>query len=217
MGTQTQNTLIQLPHKQNRIFFGNKMILNIVHILILYFSLAHGYEPSIGSCPDLRGIRNFAVTNYTGRWYEYSRLFLIPEYHGKCVRATYTDNHDGSVKVFNEQINSDTELYVFINGNARIVDPEYAELVVNFDTVPVEQTRPNYRVLATDYDNFAIVYDCVDFLGLAKAESLWFLTREEFPDQNLVDEGFKMMREFGLPVDSLTITDHTGCEKLPEN
>ena len=60
-----------------------------------------------------------------------------------------------------------------------------------FFYISVEQTRPNYRVLATDYDNFAIVYDCVDFLGLAKAESLWFLTREEFPDQNLVDEGFK--------------------------
>ena len=61
-------------------------------------------------------------------------------------------------------------------------------IILNYS---VEGSRPNYRVLATDYDNFAIVYDCVDFLGLAKAESLWFLTREEFPDQNLVDEGFK--------------------------
>ena len=55
----------------------------------------------------------------------------------------------------------------------------------------VESSRPNYRVLATDYENYSIVYDCLDILGLFKAESLWLLTRAQFPDQDLVDEGYK--------------------------
>ena len=73
----------------------------------------------------IEGISNFTVKNYVGRWYEYSRLFLVPEafgvYHlisnytvtwliepipGVCVRATYTDHGDGPVGVFNEQISS---------------------------------------------------------------------------------------------------------------
>ena len=55
----------------------------------------------------------------------------------------------------------------------------------------VQQTRPNYRVLATDYQNYAIVYDCVNYLGLFKAESLWLLTRAQFPDQEIVDDAYK--------------------------
>ena len=61
-------------------------------------------------------------------------------------------------------------------------------IILNYS---VEGSRPNYRVLATDYLNFAIVYDCLDIFGLFKAESLWFLTRSQFPDQSLVDEGYR--------------------------
>ena len=31
------------------------------------------------------GISNFTVTNYTGTWHEYSRLFLVPEAYGKMI------------------------------------------------------------------------------------------------------------------------------------
>ena len=61
-------------------------------------------------------------------------------------------------------------------------------IILNYS---VEGSRPNYRVLATDYLNFAIVYDCLDIFGLFRAESLWFLTRSQFPDQSLVDEGYR--------------------------
>merc|ERR1719400_2762909 len=109
-----------------------------------------------------------------------------------------------------------TSQYIFINGTATPADPQYAEFIVNFATVPVESSRPNYRVLATDYENYSIVYDCLDILGLFKAESLWLLTRAQFPDQDLVEEGYKRMADWELPVDSLAVTDQTGCENLPE-
>merc|ERR1711997_706487 len=161
------------------------------------------------------GISNFTVTNYTGTWHEYSRLFLVPEAYGKCVRATYSDNGDGTVGVFNEQISSLTGQYIFIHGKATPADPQYAEFIVNFEQVPVESSRPNYRVLATDYENFAIVYDCLDILGLFKAESLWLLTRAQFPEKDIIDEGYKRMADWELPVDSLSETDQTGCQNLP--
>jgi len=191
------------------------MLSLVLTFFMLFIGITLGSEPSLGQCPDLRGISNFTVTNYTGTWHEYSRLFLVPEAYGKCVRATYSDNGDGTVGVFNEQISSLTGQYIFIHGKATPVDPQYAEFIVNFEQVPVESSRPNYRVLATDYENFSIVYDCLDILGLFKAESLWFLTRAQFPDQDIVDEGYKRMREWKLPVDSLSVTEQTGCQNLP--
>ena len=50
------------------------------------------------------GVSSFDVSRYTGTWYEYSNVFEVFQVGGVCVRATYTDNGDGSVKVFNEQI-----------------------------------------------------------------------------------------------------------------
>ena len=70
--------------------------LSVFFFLFVKVSLAS--EPSLGKCPDLRGagdfkekifcqirpvgIRNFTVESYTGRWFEYSKLFLIPEAFG---------------------------------------------------------------------------------------------------------------------------------------
>jgi len=193
------------------------MLSSVLTFFMLFIGITLGSEPSPGQCPDLRGISNFTVTNYTGTWHEYSRLFLVGELYGKCVRATYSDNGDGTVGVFNEQISSLTGQYIFINGTATPADPQYAEFTVNFEQVPVETSRPNYRVLATDYENFAIVYDCLDILGGAfKAESLWLLTRAQFPDQDILDDGYKRMADWELPVDSLSETDQTGCENLPQ-
>jgi len=193
-----------------------KLIKCMSAVLLMFIKTSQAYEPSLGKCPDLRGISNFTVKNYVGRWYEYSRLFLVSESFGICVRATYTDHGDGPVGVFNEQISSLTGSYNFINGTATPAGSQYAEFIVNFDTVPVENSRPNYRVLATDYVNYAIVYDCLDIFGLFKAESLWFLTRSQFPDQSLVDEGYKVMEDWGLPVGSLKVTSQTGCDQLPK-
>lgn len=189
--------------------------LSVFFFLFVKVSLAS--EPSLGKCPDLRGIRNFTVESYTGRWFEYSKLFLIPEAFGKCVRATYTGKEDGTVGVFNEQISSLTGEYIFINGTATPGGTEYAEFTVNFDSVPVENSRPNYRVLATDYLNYAIVYDCLDIFGLFKAESLWLLTRAETPEQGLVDQAYNMMETWSLPVSSLTVTSHKDCDNMPTN
>merc|ERR1712045_13452 len=192
-----------------------RMIPIILTSFMFLMQIAEGSEPSLGNCPDLRGLKNFTVSNYIGTWHEYSKLFLIPEAFGKCVRATYSGRNDGSVGVFNEQISSLTGQYNFINGSATQADPQYAEFIVNFDSVPVQNSRPNYRVLSTDYQNFAIVYDCLDIFGIFKAESLWFLTRDQFPAQELIDEGYKMMTDWSLPVDSLSVTDRSGCENLP--
>ena len=45
----------------------------------------------------------------------------------------------------------------------------------------------NYDVLTTDYQNYSVVYSCVD-LGVAKIESGWLLTREALPELDLMDK-----------------------------
>merc|ERR1712038_711704 len=170
-------------------------------------------SPVVTACPGLRGIPSFLVGEYTGRWYEYANTWNLFDLGGTCIRATYTDMGDGSVGVFNEEIIS--EANVNINGSAIQPDPAFAELIVNFEQNPVPTVIPNYFVLDTDYNSYSIVYDCFDVLGVAKAESVWFLTREQHPDQALVDQGFQKMTDFGLPVSAVKPTPQQDCGVQP--
>merc|ERR1719181_249517 len=93
--------------------------------LVIFAENIQAAVPSFGACPENRG-------RYTGTWYEYANVFEVFQIGGKCVRATYTDNGDGSVGGFNEQIKKLTGSYGSINGTASLADPGYAEFVVNF-------------------------------------------------------------------------------------
>ena len=46
----------------------------------------------------------------------------------------------------------------------------------------------DYRVLDTDYSNFAIVYSCMNFFNLFSVDYAWFITREKTVSQDLINQ-----------------------------
>ena len=78
----------------------------LAHVLSLevHLKIEQQWRQMTSFCNTFSGVSSFDVSRYTGTWYEYSNVFEVFQVGGVCVRATYTDNGDGSVKVFNEQI-----------------------------------------------------------------------------------------------------------------
>merc|ERR1712029_562532 len=139
----------------------------------------------MGSCPDLRGIPDFQVLDYTGRWFEYASTSTNYSQGGNddsCVRALYSDNGDGVIGVFNEAIMPDG-VPASVNGSATQPDKQYAELIVSWDFDPAPGTEPIY-----------------------------FLTREQHPDQDLVEMGYLIMADIGLQIDTFEETSQTDCD-----
>merc|ERR1719167_1134851 len=148
-------------------------LIVLFSILVLSVHNSHCGLPSLGACPSLRGVSDFSVSRYMGRWYGNS------------------------------------------NGTARPTEGSPAELIVSFDGVPFSSSSPNYRVGETDYENYAIVYNCKSILGFLKKESLWFLTRSQTPKEAIVSEGYSRMTELGLPVGKLRLTKQDNCQDMP--
>ena len=53
----------------------------------------------------------------------------------------------------------------------------------------------DYRVVYTDYSNYSVVYSCMDILGVAKAEYIWVLSREEVLSRDKFKEALGMISE----------------------
>ena len=71
------------------------------------------------------------------------------------MTADYTDNGDGSVKVFNRQYNTFWKNIETISGKAKCVG---AKCKVVFPWIP--GNGGDYRVVGTDYIKYAVVYSC---------------------------------------------------------
>jgi len=186
-------------------------------LLPLLFLSCKATVTSLGSCPNVRGVRNFDQNRYLGSWYEYANVFEFYQIGSTCVRATYTDLGN-KIGVFNEQVNSITGGYGNVKGSARPAKRS-GEFIVGFDNIPFGGggggNTPNYRVVDTDYTSYAIVYDCSPFLGFLKKESLWLLTRAQFPSKYLVSAAYRKMDKLGLPRKDLAKTPQNNCKDLP--
>ncbi|KPI92172.1 Apolipoprotein D [Papilio xuthus] len=109
-----------------------------------------------GECdPNISVVQNFNPVRYMGRWR------MIESYEsdfqsGNCNEANYRLLENATVDVSNTQVvNQNLEV---VNGSAVLATTDgSAKLLVSFPNAPAPS---EYWILATDYDNYALVYSC---------------------------------------------------------
>ncbi|XP_043221401.1 apolipoprotein D-like [Amphibalanus amphitrite] len=155
----------------------------------------------MAACPDIPALDVFDAAQYIGHWYEIQKYPLFGENSDTCGQANYTAEADGSISLVNRGIKPDGSLD-FITGTAVAKDPAHpAELTVHFDQGSVGA----YNVIRTDYTASALVYSCVNVLGI-KFEYAWFLSREPTMDQAVQDEYIKILSDAGSDISRLEVT-----------
>ena len=138
-------------------------------LLTAYIVLALIYGP----CPNTEYMDKFEVDRYKGTWYELQRDKDIAFEEGTCVTATYGTDGD-YVSVDNTQYFPETDSFDKINGYAAASAWFMGRINVYFFVA----FGADYRVLATDYDNWAIVYSCTSIGPFSYPEFSWFLGRK---------------------------------------
>ncbi|XP_050510924.1 apolipoprotein D [Diabrotica virgifera virgifera] len=161
----------------------------------------------VDKCPEVSVEQNFNAAAYLGKWYEQQKYPIIWELGAKCVTANYSLNSDGTVKVYNQQINILGQKED-ITGEARLdSDKGEAKLLVTFHNPEV--TAP-YWVLSTDYENYAVVLSCDTVLGIT-GETVWILTRAQNPSQDIIDAALDVVKKNNLSESLLIKTDQETC------
>ncbi|CAH0594386.1 unnamed protein product [Chrysodeixis includens] len=131
-----------------------------------------------GACPESKPVENFNLTAYQGVWYEISKIPIPSEGSGQCSQAEYTLVGD-EVKLRNSHVIDGEQKY--LDGVARPAPDAgtSAKFIVTFQFGEITSNSP-LSVLATDYENYAIAYNCrFDEKANTHKEQAWILSRSK--------------------------------------
>ncbi|KAG6455295.1 hypothetical protein O3G_MSEX009121 [Manduca sexta] len=190
--TQTQRDIMNIAMSNIEVL-DNRYFESIDHTDEACFflpELAPG-EPIIlpGQCDrNIRAVQNFNATRYLGRW----RLiegYPSDSQRGTCQEANYELGPTGRVIVFNTEVQN--QILRTITGEATASADGSGKLSVTFPhtSVPFE-----YWILDTDYDDYALVYGCVDVSNTRRRIWSWKLSRTNSLSENATAAINKVVR-----------------------
>ncbi|ELK38027.1 Apolipoprotein D [Myotis davidii] len=126
------------------------------------FRAAEGQAFHLGKCPTPPVQENFDVNKYLGRWYEIEKIPVSFE-KGSCIQANYSLMENGNIKVINQELRADGTVNQIEGEASQSNFTEPAKLGVKFFWL---MPLAPYWVLATDYENYALVYSCTTIIWL---------------------------------------------------
>ena len=135
-------------------------------------------------CDTVDPLDSFYPDRYMGTWYEIQHSMGQPFQPDStsCTRAEYTDldADAGTFKVYNNyQLGRLPP--VGVHGTASCAGQPNGQCIVSFFGQKFD--APNYKIIDTDYDSYAMVYDCSE----NDMAYLWILSRTPTMDQTLFD------------------------------
>ncbi|CAH1265095.1 APOD [Branchiostoma lanceolatum] len=149
-----------------------------------------------GKCPDVPVKFNFSVEAYLGRWFEIARFPTIFEKGLKLL-------NQGEKKCCGDKTKA--------VGVAWAPDPaEPAKLKVRFSRF---MPAGPYWVLNTDYNQYSVVWSCVNlFWGVARLELTWILGRERTLDEYLLRDIVYELTKLKIDAVKFKWTDQNNCD-----
>jgi apolipoprotein D and lipocalin family protein len=170
-----------------------KFCLHLLGIALLMASCT-------GVPKGLTPIKGFEKERYLGTWYEIARLDHSFERNLTNVRADYSPENKGGIRVENKGFDTKKNAWKSIVGRAKFIsDPDIGSLKVSF----FGPFYSGYHVIALDQENYS--YAMVT--GPSRSY-LWILSREKELDASIQADLISQAEAWGFDTQDLIIVDH---------
>ncbi|KAK2493585.1 hypothetical protein MC885_020282 [Smutsia gigantea] len=179
--------------------------LLLLSVLAGLFSAAQGQAFHLGRCPAPPVQEDFDVNKYLGRWYEIEKIPVSFE-KGSCIQANYSLMENGNIKVINQEMRPDGTVNQ-IEG-MKFMNPKFLD-----SDGEVMPSSP-YWVLATDYENYALVYSCTTIVWLFHMDHVWILGRNPYLPPETVTYLKDILTSNNIDIEKMTITDQVNCPEF---
>lgn len=164
-------------------------LLALISLLAGCTSVPEGIEP----------VRGFDTDRYLGTWYEIARLDHSFERGLSNVRAEYSRNEDGSIKVINRGYSEEKGEWQQADGRAVFVgDDSTGHLKVSF----FGPFYASYVIFELEQDGYSYAY----VTGYNR-EYLWFLSRTPEVSDDALEAFRERARAEGFNLDELIVVE----------
>lgn len=187
------------------------MFLALVALCLSGSALAN--VPSSRGCPAVTTQSNFDVNKYLGRWYvnqKFSDSQSATE-SSKCTYADYTSDGNSVIHIINYYINVKSDKPATLESYLRVPNPNDAsKMKIRYPSLMPPGVEGDYYVLATDYDTYAVVYNCQENRGVG-TRHIWTLTREQNPSAEIVNNADSALEKNNINRSLMRKVDQTNC------
>ncbi|ODM98646.1 Apolipoprotein D [Orchesella cincta] len=189
-------------------------LLKSVAVLLSFVAFASASKAAL--CNKYPPLIGFEIDKYLGRWWQMEKTPTVSELPGKCWSSFYYRDAANPEKVklrmdyVTRLTNAPNTFFSQLIIDNPVNDP--SNFVYSVPAMPWR--KKHYRVLATDYDNFAIEYMCgVNMMGTSE-ETVWLLTRDRRPSLEVMQQARHTLQVLGLDKVKMYEADQS-CEEKP--
>jgi len=153
---------------------------------------------------------------YLGRWFQQRSHANILGLSGKCWSKYYSRKFSGNPFLLMSTTDSVSSITGFSHSNeVDVTIEDITDATLFTPNVPI-LLKERYRVLATDYTNFAVEYSCSDTSLMSRKENIWILTRKKRPSKRVMRKAKRAMRALGINFNKLARTDQSCDNELTD-